>query len=1193
MQPSDIARNAVMGSPEQANNRPSRQGIVDAFVAVDDQINSLKIENKGIQFYGLSPDNLAAENDEGLLSIASAPKAKYDMLAGVISVSSVPVAPVFENGGWKVAGAAGDAGTVDVVYPARRTFDAVKRQISNGSDLYQIGSQGTAHIVGRGLDREVCAVVHNGPGHYADGMTPHVYRKTLKGARFEDEGAMFDLGPDRNASCFSMGAEGFMRFGIGRSRTGTALDSHDLYYSRAYEQRRDQTVNFTTEAGSADVVCQLEAGQYWDLRVGDLVDITGVGDAVNGVIINGVNGSYSVNSVDSVNRTITITATNFSSIAANVTAGTVERTTVDLVFPKSDWKNILTLDTGTGWTLCHGMQVWDQAGDLRLEFGVHGTAYTGPKIRQVNGLYGVPALSATTQDIGNLAQGIEPDQKRLSGGGKVLTVRASNTGLTTAKIGYSATDDAGDATMYDLTVDAFGGSPVSVVVDEDNDLIIFGISDTRDNAGVNAQAEIPRFQSWQTLSSFKDTGPDIEWWEVDRNFFSNTNGISTSNAVDVGASVLSDGVLYQFYTTESSPIDFDQDGQPRVFCQAMAMGPNGPVGAQLPSGFHMEAASGEAGLIEQNRKIAETQTERLRASILPLMPLAGTQIVGDDDYSAFPVIGSSNGVILAAYHRGRNHTQGDAEAVALSQAAIDSVTINGNEADGGAVSVGAGTEVTVTSTSDNSSINFIITGSLNGVSEIETLVGPNAGSVSTIKKFDTITAVDVSAPVSGTIQVGLVRIACNIQTAVSTNGGATWSNPLELFDGLTDGAKRFYFPEVGVLADGTFYVGCQEIDISTVTYRHVYKTSADGVTWSDLQEMAFTGVLPSRHSFFGKIQTLPDGSLVKTAHLSDKQYFYKSTDGGATWDGVLIYESATVLTSEATISVVSQNTLLVHVRIDAVVATLQQHKSTDGGATWTYQGDLNLPDSSGYDSHDTAFVWINGTRYIALSIMSRDNATAGLNPDSIILKWAKASSLVNDPSSLFGGEVVLKGGLTDLSGYGSKVVDRMTGETVMVYHRENATRSAQIEAIGFNVSELIYGLDEWQVFAPTLTADTGTAPTFNIDSGRFLRQGTWLDFAVDIRVAGAMTYTSALSIDLGDCGAFVFDSPVNNYALVGEVENVKDDTLDVDNISAKAVNEDLTLTLHHQRPNLSASTLSGTEVDDDFRIRVSGRMKVK
>lgn len=1199
MSATDTARNAILGNPPDPNTAPSGEGLVQAFEQLEGKLDGLTddfVASGGgisIASFGIIPENSPEDNDAALVELGSFPPAIFDMMQGVIPVTAPPKVTSFENGGWNVIGGAGDASTVDLVYPAPRTFDAITKQISGGKSAYEIGSQGTAHQTGRALDIEVCTVVHHGDGHYATGTVPHMYRKTREGVRFEDDGPIATPADGDDTSCFSAGAYGFLEFAIVRTR-GTE-QRHELYGRRVFERRHKETVTFTTSEDSSSVVCQLEAGKYWDLRVGDVVQISSVGDAVNGAVVNNANGGYVVEAVDAVARSITITVTQFTSSIFGVFAGSITRTSVDLTFLKTPWEKVLTLDVGTDWTLCHGMSLWDNAGDLKLEFATHGTGLSGPKIMTVEGLYSsTPVLSAAIQSIGSLSQGIEADQVRLSTGEKVGTVRASNTGLTNARVWYSPTADASDATIWSLTLDAFGGSPVAVSVDELNDLIIFTITDTRDNAGTPEQASIPLMIGWQSLSSFKVSGPTFTWWRLDDLFFSDMNSVTTSNAVGLVSTTLLHGVLYVFYTTESGPIDRDQDGQPRVFCTVLAMGPNGPVGASLGT-FVLEAAGTGEAVEVRVTKVAKDRSDRRRALASRLLSSGTVTLVSDAGYTSFPVIGGAGELIVALMHHGDNHTRDDDEAVSLLQTATGAgaIAVNGNEASGAEVSVGAITEVTITADGDETGVTFTITGSANGTPVTIVLAGPNATTVVSTERVDAITSVTVDGATSGDVSVGLNQLACNIEVAVTRDCGADWSAPVAIFDGKTLGKFRYYFPMLGQLKDGTFIAVCTKIEIVDGGVESVYRTSADGVEWSSEAVMQITGDVPPLYGFYGKIKTTPSGKLIATAQTSDIQYLLTSVDDGLTWVSSVIPTGIVGDHSESTIEVVDELTWVVHVRIDGVVATLQQVMTFDAGVNWTTMGQINLPDSSGYDSHDTLVTTINGIRYFALLIMSRANTVAGLNPDSIVLKWCKVDDMLTTALAFRNEEIVIEGGLTNLSGYPSCILDPITGQVLMVMHRETAKRSAQVESKGFNLHQAILGDGKLRPFVPQLQDESGTLATLDLDEGYAARTGDQIYIEFDVRVSGSIGLTTGLTLNLSSMGSFVFERGRNAYIVVAVAEKMQDDTRDLQNIVAEVVDGTLLLNLNHGRQANSGSSLGGFEVNADFRVRGSGFLRVK
>ena len=444
---------------------------------------------------------------------------------------------------------------------------------------------------------------------------------------------------------------------------------------------------------------------------------------------------------------------------------------------------------------------------------------------------------------------------------------------------------------------------------------------------------------------------------------------------------------------------------------------------------------------------------------------------------------------------------------------------------------------------------------------------------------------------TGAVEVGLNRLASNVEAAISTDNGETWATPEAVFDGMTDGELRYYFPSIGVRSDGSIIAMCQKIDIETLTYSTVYRVYDLKQGWQSQKTVKFTGSYPVRPSLFGKIETTPSGNLVMTGHLSDIQYVFISEDGGATFDGTIAYNGG-LSTSEATVTIVSEKTWLVYVRVDAV-ATLLQLKTTDGGATYSDMGQINMPTSSDYDSHDALLVAIGGVRYLALLIMSRNGSTPSLNPESIICKWARLDAVLSSASSFFNGEEVVVDTLPDLSGYPSAYMDPVTGQALLVYHRETAARAAQIEAIGINMQEIINGSGQWSSFTPVITGTSGSDPTLNIANGRVRRVGNKVTYQVDARVNGSMTVTSGIEIDVSDAGAWLFDDPLAVINAPVGVEYTKADTQDLIDVSVRADDGTSTFALWHNRQNLTRSQLIGSEVNSNFRVSFTAEVLVK
>jgi len=106
----------------------------------------------------------------------------------------------------------------------------------------------------------------------------------------------------------------------------------------------------------------------------------------------------------------------------------------------------------------------------------------------------------------------------------------------------------------------------------------------------------------------------------------------------------------------------------------------------------------------------------------------------------------------------------DADGICQSQApaggGVQSLTINGALASGGVATFDVPRRVSITSSGNDSTRTFVVTGTtFNGASISETITGPNATSVSSTVDFKTVTSVTISNNSVGSITVGTNTIA--------------------------------------------------------------------------------------------------------------------------------------------------------------------------------------------------------------------------------------------------------------------------------------------------------------------------------------------------------------------------------------------------------------------------------------------------
>ncbi|MBL4898106.1 MAG: hypothetical protein JKX76_00525, partial [Colwellia sp.] len=382
---------------------------------------------KDIASYNLLSANSATVNDAALSGLVAAPLAPFDLNGLVYRVSSVPTSPRFQNGGWEIAGTP-NAGTPNTVFPAEKTLALRRQQVSRGEFQYEIGSQGAVSTRGRGEDISVVSVVHKGPGHYSAETRPHLFARGRDEAGFRDEGAIaLPSSVSEAISCFALGCFGNAMF-AGVRASGGASETDKIYYRRVAEKRFNQSITFSTTNGSATVSAQLAAGKHWDVRPGDHVRISDVGASINNVVINALANNdlgYPVVTHDPSTRTITFVATNFDIGFAAEASGSVTLTTPEVEFRETAWAPILTVETGTNYTLLHGLELFVSGSDLIGQSGVHGAGATGCEFLRFTGLFASAALSGTTYTLGSEASEtlVEPLALRLSTGAQIVSAR--------------------------------------------------------------------------------------------------------------------------------------------------------------------------------------------------------------------------------------------------------------------------------------------------------------------------------------------------------------------------------------------------------------------------------------------------------------------------------------------------------------------------------------------------------------------------------------------------------------------------------------------------------------------------------------------------------------------------------------------------------------------------------------------------
>ena len=136
-----------------------------------------------------------------------------------------------------------------------------------------------------------------------------------------------------------------------------------------------------------------------------------------------------------------------------------------------------------------------------------------------------------------------------------------------------------------------------------------------------------------------------------------------------------------------------------------------------------------------------------------------------------------------------------ANNICLSQTPTSSLTINGALASGGVATLDVQRRVLITTTADESSKTFTVTGTnWAGNTISQTITGPNATTGATTISFKTVTSITISAAAAGSLTVGTNGVADSpwvrfddfapnyVSAACTVSGTANWTIQITLDD---------------------------------------------------------------------------------------------------------------------------------------------------------------------------------------------------------------------------------------------------------------------------------------------------------------------------------------------------------------------------------------------------------------------------
>lgn len=175
-----------------------------------------------------------------------------------------------------------------------------------------------------------------------------------------------------------------------------------------------------------------------------------------------------------------------------------------------------------------------------------------------------------------------------------------------------------------------------------------------------------------------------------------------------------------------------------------------------------------------------------------------------------------------------------------------------------------------------------------------------------------------------------------VLSASSTDGGASWSTPVS----LSDGSQYAFFPQV--VTDGTTITAVWSwFDGSTEVIQSASSTDG-GATWSTPVTLSAAGETA------GNPQVATDGTTITALWnrfdgSNDRIQAASSTDGGATWSTPVTLSDAGGSAFGARAVISGTAILATWTRSDGSNYRIQAASSTDGGATWTTPVTISEP----------------------------------------------------------------------------------------------------------------------------------------------------------------------------------------------------------------------------------------------------------
>ena len=588
------AREILLGNPPSASYQPDREQLAEKLEGMEAAIAASEV---GISVASYTPaaDGLALDDTpfSQLEGNVGTKKFRSDLAGKTYLVSAIPTGLQYVNGGFKLADVLGNNADVDCVYPAKEAFDFEIRQVSPGTANYESWPQGKRHIVNISGN-----VVHycgfNADHEHNGGKVAELYSSNDDGATWRWD-CTIDSGNSYSASCWALGEHAGQQFAIVRRRD-PETDAHDesvLLARRLYEIRRGEVINVTTTDTSATFRVNVDDLVDWGVRIGDEVQLNSFG-TVNGLDLQDRTiFTVSDNGNDWIefeHPTDVATATGTSDTPSD---GVIEfnprnKGFVEVMFPGDiTLGEALLAYAGTPFsslpTLFHDCEVWEGTGGGALKTCAAGGGSGGPHVVELDAILRDSIHIERVDYTGDATNGGGGTIVRSSTGAFYGGIRGDSTldNGSDPALWYAPTNDISAATVTAFPTGFGDDSIVDIALDETNGYVYVVATDTRYRD--ETPGPVPMMVGWATLAAFQaDPAGSITWWHLLDLHYTHSNNNEANNGVGIQSIACDPGnALYISFSNEQGVRYFDDDGAPRTYDLALAIGANGPIGAKL------------------------------------------------------------------------------------------------------------------------------------------------------------------------------------------------------------------------------------------------------------------------------------------------------------------------------------------------------------------------------------------------------------------------------------------------------------------------------------------------------------------------------------------------------------------------------------------------------------------------------------